>query len=264
MVTLVTGATGTTGRRVVAALEADGVTVRRASRSASGFDWADPTTHDAAFDGADALYLMAPVGEADPLPVVGPVLRRALERGLRRVVLLSSSLIEPSSTGYGGLATLVREAPEWTVLRPSWFAQNFTGDHAVAAGVRAGRVVTATGRGRVPFVDADDIAAVAAVAVQGGAPGEQLITGPAALSYDEACDVAAEVVGHPVEHLSVSFGEFVDHQVAAGLPRPMAEVLAGLDELIAASAEDRITDVVERVTGRPPRPLDTVLRAALA
>ncbi|WP_433803445.1 ergot alkaloid biosynthesis protein [Actinomycetospora sp. CA-084318] len=261
--TLVTGATGTTGRRVVAALEALDVPVRRASRSLSGFDWADPTTHDAAFDEVEALYLMAPVGEADPLPVVEPVLRRALDRGLRRVVLLSSSLIEPSSSGYGGLATLVREAPEWTVLRPSWFAQNFTGDHAVAAGVRAGRVLTATGAGRVPFVDAGDIAAVAAAGLVGTAPGEQLITGPEALSYDEACAVAAGVVGHPVEHVSVPPAAFVDHLVEAGLPRPMAQVLAGLDELIAAGAEDRVTDVVARVTGRPARPLDTVLRAAL-
>lgn len=263
MVTVVTGATGTTGRRVVSALAALGEPVRRASRSVSGFDWADPATHDEAFDRAEALYLVAPVGEADPLPTVGPALRRALDRGLRRVVLLSSSLIEPSSSGYGGLATLVREAPEWTVLRPSWFAQNFTGDHPVAAGVRAGRVVTATGQGRVPFVDAGDIAAVATAALVGKAHGEQLITGPEALSYDEACAVAARVVGHPVEHVPVSPEAFADHLADGGLPRPMARVLAGLDELIAAGAEDRVTDVVERVTGSAPRALADVLAEAL-
>ncbi len=263
MVTLVTGATGTTGRRVVAELEARGEPVRRASRSVSGFDWADPTTHDAAFADAEAVYLVAPVGEADPLPVDEPVLRRALDRGLRRVVLLSSSLVEPSSSGYGGLATLVREAPEWTVLRPSWFAQNFTGDHVVAAGVRAGRVLTATGNGRVPFADAGDIAAVAAAALVGKAPGELLVTGPEALSYDEACAVASSVVGHPVEHVPVSPEAFAEHLAAAGTPRPMAEVLAGLDALIAAGAEDRVTDVVERVTGTAPRPLGAVLSAAL-
>lgn len=263
MVTVVTGATGTTGRRVATALEAVGEPVRRASRSVSGFDWADPATHDTAFDGAEALYLMAPVGEADPMPVVEPALRRALSRGLRRVVLLSSSLVEPSSTGYGALASLVREAPEWTVLRPSWFAQNFTGDHPVAVGVRSGRVTSATGNGRVPFVDAADIAAVAVAALRGAAPGEQLITGPAALSYDDACAVASRVVGHPVEHVSVAPDVLVDHLTDAGLPRPMAEVLAGLDELIAAGAEDRVTDVVERVTGHPPASLEAVLRDAL-
>ena len=263
MVTVVTGATGTTGRRVAAALEAAGEPVRRVSRSLSGFDWADPATQDAALDGAEALYLVAPVDAADPLPLVEPALRRALDRGLLRVVLLSSSLIEPSSSGYGGLATLVREAPEWTVLRPSWFAQNFTGDHPVAAGVRAGRVVTATGQGRVPFVDASDIAAVAAAALRGAAPGEALITGPEAVSYEAACAVAADVVGHPVKHVAVSPGVLVDHLVGAGMPRPVAEVLAGLDELIAAGAEDRVTDVVERVTGRPPTAWEAVLRAAL-
>ena len=260
MVTVVTGATGTTGRRVAALLEAEGVEVRRASRSAPArFDWTDPATHDVVLDGAEALYLVAPMEEPDPASVVAPVLARALDRGLRRVVLLSSSLVEPSSWGLGGIATLVREAPEWTVLRPSWFAQNFTGDHPVAAGVRAGRVVSATGDGRVPFVDAGDIAAVAAAGLVGKAPGEQLITGPEALSYAEACAVAAEVVGHPVVHGSVSPEAFVGHLVASGLPRPLAEVLADLDRRIARGAEDRVTDVVRRVTGREPRSLREVL-----
>ncbi|MFC5062484.1 ergot alkaloid biosynthesis protein [Actinomycetospora atypica] len=259
MVTVVTGATGTTGRRVAALLEAEGIDVRRASRSgAARFDWTDPT-HDAVLDGAEALYLVAPMEEPDPLTAVEPVLTRALDRGLRRVVLLSSSLVEPSSWGFGGLATLVREAPEWTVLRPSWFAQIFVGDHPVAAGVRAGQVVTATGEGRVPFVDAGDIAAVAAAALVGKAPGELVITGPEALGYTEACAVAAEVVGHPVTHRSVPGEAFVEHLVASGLPRPLSEMLAGLDSLIAAGAEDRVTDVVARVTGRDPRPLREVL-----
>ena len=78
--------------------------------------------------------------------------------------------------------------PEWTVLRPSWFMQNFTGDHLVAQGVRDGEIVTATGDGRVAFVDAADIAAVAGRALIDDEPhnAEYILTGPDALSYEDA------------------------------------------------------------------------------
>jgi uncharacterized protein YbjT (DUF2867 family) len=265
VVTLVTGASGTTGRRVADGLATLGVGVRRASRSGDvRFDWADPATHDAAFDGTDAVYVVAPMAEQDPAAVAEPVLARALERGLRRIVLLSSSQIEPSDHGLGRLARFVRQAPEWTVLRPSWFAQNFTGRHPVAAGVRSGRVVTATGDGRVPFVDAADIAAVAVRALAADdAGGEQVITGPEALSYDDACRVASSVLGRPVVHESVRPEQFTELLVGAGLPRSLADVLAAMDASIAAGAEDRVTDTVERLTGRPPRSLREVVSEGL-
>ncbi|MGX1770803.1 hypothetical protein ACWIGW_01720 [Nocardia brasiliensis] len=67
------------------------------------------------------------------------------------MVLLGSSAVPAGPAGLGALYGLVRDtAAEWAVLRPSWFMQNFTGDHSVALGVRAGEIVTATGARRVP------------------------------------------------------------------------------------------------------------------
>jgi len=55
--TLVIGAGGKTGRRVVQRLSADGLPVRPASRSAATrFDWNDPATWGPALDGAAAAY----------------------------------------------------------------------------------------------------------------------------------------------------------------------------------------------------------------
>ena len=170
---LVTGATGTTGSRVASLLSDRGVAHRRGTRTptSSGqvhFDWADRATHPAALRGASAIYLIAPVGVADPVPLIEPFLEEALRHGVRRVVQLSSSALPEGAPGLGAIHQLVRETmPEWTVLRPSWFMQNFTGDHLVAQGVRDGEIVTATGAGRVAFVDARDIAAVAARALIG-------------------------------------------------------------------------------------------------
>ncbi|MCX6465835.1 MAG: ergot alkaloid biosynthesis protein [Pseudonocardiales bacterium] len=213
MTVLVTGATGTTGRRVADLLTRASAPVRRASRSSpQRFDWGDPATHDPAFAGADRAYLLGPLADPDPAQTVRPVLERAVDRGLRRVVLLGSSAVERGGAGLGALADLVATTvPEPVVLRPSWFAQNFLGGPPNDRGLSRGRVVTATGDGRVPFVDAADIAAVAVHALL--------------------------------------------------VPAAYATVLAGLDDLVRSGSQAGVTDVVERLTGRPPRSLRQVLAA---
>jgi uncharacterized protein YbjT (DUF2867 family) len=267
MTTLVTGATGTTGSRVADLLDRGGVAVRRVSRSTPlRFDWSDPSTHDPAFDGVEALYLVAPVGHAQPADVVGPVLDRAVRRGLRRVALLSSSAVERGVGGLGELSDAVLQSvPEPVVLRPSWFTQNFVSRAPGMRSLWSGEVVTATGEGRVPFVDVDDIAAVAAAALSGSeAPEWELtITGPEALTYDDVCAVWADLTGSPARHRLLSEADLAASFVEGGMPAEFAAVLAGLDALIATGAQATVTDTVPRLTGRPAASVRDTLAAAL-
>ncbi|GAB3745166.1 NAD(P)H-binding protein [Amycolatopsis oliviviridis] len=257
-----------TGFRVADLVEQAGVAVRRVSRSSpTRFDWYDATTHDAAFDGVEALYLIPPIGEARPAAVVEPVLDRAVRRGLRRTVLLSSSAVERGQEGPGELHDLVaRIIPEAVVLRPSWFTQNFL---SRAPGVRnlwSGEIVTATGDGRLPFVDVDDIAAVAAVALQApAAPDPELvITGPEALSYDDVCRMWTEHTGDPARHVRLSEQELAARFSANGVPADFAAVLAALDTIVASGAQATVTDTVPSLTGRPARSVRETLSATLA
>ncbi|MEV6024637.1 NAD(P)H-binding protein [Streptomyces sp. NPDC052036] len=263
--TLVIGATGTTGSRTTARLAAAGHRVLAASRSAIPvpgatavrFDWYDPATHGHAVAGTDRVYLVPPVGDPDPAAVMLPFLERARAAGVRRAVLLSSSAVPAG----GPAAGAVHEAlpglfDEWAVLRPSWFMQNFTGTHAHASSIREdGVLLTATGSGRVGFVDAEDIAAVAVHALTDDrAPDTDLVlTGPEALAYDDIARICAEAIGRPVTHRRLTHGQLRDHLTrAAGIPAEFAEMLATMDRTIAEGAEDRVTDTVERLTGRPP------------
>lgn len=255
---LVLGATGTTGSRVATLLRSRGVAVRSATRTPARegqvrFDWAAPDSHEAALHGVAAVYLVAPVSSADPAPVVEPFLRTALRHGVRRVVQLSSSALPEGSPALGEVHHLVRTMmPEWAVLRPSWFMQNFTGEHLVAQGVRAGEIVTATGDGRVAFIDAGDIAAVAVRALTDAAPHntEHLITGPEALSYRDAAEIVARYVGYPVRHRPLSADDYAARIADSGVPRNFAAMLASLDVDIARGAEDRVSSTVYDVTGR--------------
>ncbi|MDN3060794.1 NAD(P)H-binding protein [Streptomyces sp. SRF1] len=260
--TLVIGATGTTGSRTAARLTAAGHRVKAASRHATPvpgaqpvpFDWYDPATHAAALDGADRVYLIPPLGDSDPAAVMLPFLRRARDTGVHRAVLLSSSAIPEGGPAVG----VVHQAlpglfEQWAVLRPSWFMQNFTGTHAHAVSIRDdGVILTATGSGRVGFVDAEDIAAVAAHALTDAhAPNTDLVlTGPEALSYDDIATIITEVTSRTVVHRRLSYEQLRD-RLTALVPPEFAAILAGMDRAIAEGAEDRTTDTVQRLTGRP-------------
>jgi uncharacterized protein YbjT (DUF2867 family) len=268
--TLVIGATGTTGSRTAARLTTAGHRVKAASRQAAPvagaepvpFDWYDPAAHAAALDGVDHLYLIPPPGDSDPAEVMLPFLRQARTAGVRRAVLLSSSAIPEGGPAVGAVhRALPGLFPQWAVLRPSWFMQNFTGTHAHAVSIRADGVIrTATGSGRVGFVDAEDIAAVAVRALTDEqAPNSDLVlTGPEALSHDDIATIITEVTGQPVVHRRLSYEQMRD-RLSAEVPVEFAAMLAGLDRAIAAGAEDRITDTVHRLTGRRPRAFRALL-----
>ncbi|MEU5049200.1 NmrA family NAD(P)-binding protein [Streptomyces sp. NPDC021096] len=272
---LVTGATGNTGRRVVSRLVALGHTVTAAGRRAAAqdgaravrFDWHDTATHGDALRGADRAYLVPPVGDPDPAAVMLPFLERAHAAGVRRVVLLSSSAIPEGGPGVGRVhSELAGMFERWAVLRPSWFMQNFTDQHLHADSIRShGAILTATGDGRVAFVDADDIAAVAVHALTDETlPADDLvITGPEALSYDDVAAVMTKVLGKDVSHRPLTYEQMRDHLVSGGIPEQFAAMLAAMDRAIADGAEDRVTDTVERVTGRPPRGFHAYVRSVM-
>lgn len=271
---LVTGATGNTGGALVPMLRARGVTVTAASRHPVAdagttpvrFDWYDASTFDTALTDVDSVYLVPPPLDPEPVAVMAPFLSRARERGVRRVVLLSASVIEAGGPGAGQVHALLPETfPEWAVLRPSWFMQNFLGAHPHAESIRTSNVImTATGEGRVGFIDVGDIARVAAHAlVSEDLPqGDLILTGPEALSYSDVAALLTELLGRSITHQPVSQQALQD-LLASQIDPQAAAILAAVDAAVAAGVEDRTTDVVERLTGKPPRSLREVVESAL-
>lgn len=262
---LVTGATGKTGSALARKLYEMGVNVRAATRNprARGdirFDWRDPSTFEAALDGVDGVYLVAPTDTAEPLAPMRPFLEKAAAG--KRLVLLSSSSLPKGGPMMGEVhAWLSDHSADYAVLRPSWFMQNFLTQHLT--GIREdGEIYSATGDGRVAFIDADDIAGVAAAmltrsrALEGAQP---IITGPAALSYDEVAQALCEATGRAIRHVRLTVAELARRHEDHGLPPSYAATLAGLDGEIAAGAEDRVTHEVERWTDQTPNDLRSFL-----
>ncbi len=268
---LVTGGTGKVGRRLADRLTKRGGAVRIASRRPPQnsdtdtaeyryFDWADETTYAPILSGVQRLFLVAPIGTVDPSTQMIRFLEYALQSGVRRVVLLSSTLITPDMPGLGAVHKAIQEQmPEWTALRPSWFMQNFVENHYHAASIKKdGVIVTATGDGRVGFIDVEDIADVGMRALldEQAHNTDYILTGPQALSYAEAANILSTTFERPIRYEFTQPDELEAHLVALGVAAPFAAVLARIEyEGIRNGLEDRVTPVVEQVMGHPPRSL---------
>ncbi|QBY00420.1 ergot alkaloid biosynthesis protein [Rhodophyticola sp. CCM32] len=267
---LVTGGTGTTGGRVSAQLSERGLRYRVATRTPSAadqirFDWTVETTWPAALEDIKSIYLVAPSGVAEPLPVMTPFMELAIRSGVKRFVLLSASSLEAGGPMMGAVHAWLRDhAPEWVVLRPTWFMQNFSDGQHLATIRDEGAIYTATDEGRIGFIDAEDIAAVAVEALTKPecVSGDIILTGPAALSYDAVAQTLSDALKHPVKHHHLSVDELAArHMDQSGLPEPYARTLAQIDAAIAAGSEDRVTDAVPRMAGRPAHALEEFIAA---
>jgi uncharacterized protein YbjT (DUF2867 family) len=230
---LVTGATGTTGRHLARLLRERGASVRQASRhprpdadagTSVFFDWTDPATYSAALDGISGLYLLRPPRPAGAMPLIERFLAAARAADVRRIVLLHSMVTGPA--GMPEIRQAVEEsAPEYAILQPSWFMQNFTGTHPTAVALReSGEIATATGDGRVGFIDANDIAAAAAAALLAPEPPSTryVLTGPEALSYPQVAAILSEITGRTIRHINLTAEQLAARWAAARLPENLA------------------------------------------
>lgn len=131
--------------------------------------------------------------------------------------------------------------------------QNFSEQQHLPTIVEEDAIFSATGEGRVGFIDAEDIAAVAAVALMTPdfQSGDLILTGPETLSYDDVATLIGQAAGRDIHHRRLSEQQMAERFVTFGVPDAFASGLASMDVVIAAGAEDRTTDSVQRVTGRP-------------
>lgn len=262
---LVLGATGKTGGRVMQRLQARGVPTRAASRTAQPpFDWSDPYTWAPALNGVSAVYItyfpdLAVPGAPE---AVGELARLAGEHGVQRLVLLSGRGEEEAQRS----EEVVKAAGiDWTILRSSWFDQNFSEGFLVDAVVE-GVVALPVDAVREPFVHADDLAdiAVAALTEDGHAGQLYEVTGPRLLSYAEAVAEIAAATGRDVRFETISVDEFEGGLAQAGLSDDEAWLVKYLFSEVMDGRNESLTDGVQRALGREPRDFADFAREAAA
>lgn len=251
--TLVLGGTGKTGRRVAEKLRAKGIPTRVASRSATpSFDWTDESTWAAALDGVSAVYLsyapdLAVPGATDS---VRRFVAQAVDAGVTRLVLLSGRGEEEAQA----CERIVQETDlEWTVVRASWFMQNFS-EGEFAGMILDGAITLPAADIPEPFIDINDIAdvAVAALTEDGHAHEIYEVTGPRLMTFTELAKEISEAAGRSVPFVQIPADAFATAIEDSGAPADVEWLLNYLFETVLDGRNAYVSDGVQRALGREP------------
>ena len=252
-ITLVLGGTGKTGRRVAERLQARGIPTRIASRSGTpSFDWNDQGTWDVALDGVTAAYITYAPDLAIPgaKEAIHEFVEKAVMQGVQRLVLLSGRGEEEAQL----CERVVQDAGvEWTVVRASWFNQNFSEGEFLGM-VLDGAITLPAGDVPEPFVDIDDIADVAVAALtEDGHNGEIYeVTGPRMLTFTEVAKEISRAAGRPVEFIQIPKEAFAGAIAESGAPDDIVWLLNYLFETVLDGRNACVCDGVQRALGREP------------
>ena len=274
---LVTGGTGGVGSELLRLLSKAGIATRALARhpqraqALPGITWiagdlSKPETLTSAFEGARTLFLLTSYYE-DMVELQHNAISAARAAGVTYVVKISAFAASDHSRApvgrwhYQVEQELQESGLGWTILRPHHFMQNLL---AQAEYVRTeGVVYSASGDGKIPYVDGRDVAAVAFVTLtQPGHLGKKyVVTGSEAISYRQAAEIIGAAIGKPVRFVDESPDEARARRVREGLPPAVVESALAIAAYQRAGGKTvTITSTVADLTGRPPRTVGEFVR----
>ncbi|GAA1823332.1 NmrA family NAD(P)-binding protein [Microlunatus capsulatus] len=273
----VTGVTGAVGGLVARALADAGVPLRLLARTPAkvaplpgavvvASSYGDGERSVEALRGVRTLLMVSAAEHEDRLGQHRAFVAAAAEAGVEHVVYTSFAAAGPDAVftlgrDHGATERAVEEAGlAHTFLRDSFYL-DFLPETVGEDGVIRGPA----GEGRVAAVARADVARAATAvlrdpAAHRGATYE--LTGPEALSF---ADVAAQVSaarGRPVRYHAETLEEAYASRAHYGVPDWQVDAWVSTYTAIATGELARVTDDVERLTGRSPLTLRQLLAAA--
>jgi uncharacterized protein YbjT (DUF2867 family) len=262
---ILVGGAGKTGNRVAVRLAERGIKHRFASRSSSRpFDWQDRASWRSTLAGATGAYVtfQPDLAVAWAAEAIDALARTAVDCRLQHIVLLSGRGEEGAQRSEEALKA---SGIGYTILRASWFCQNFS-EGAFAESIAAGELALPAGEVKEPFVDADDIAdaAVAALTDRRHVGMTYELTGPRSLTFREAAAEIAKASGRSVAYRQISIADFKAGLVAAGLAQGTIDLLGELFSQVLDGRNSDVVNDITRILGRPPRDFSLFAEQAAA
>jgi uncharacterized protein YbjT (DUF2867 family) len=266
---LVTGAGGNVGSELVKKLLAGGAQVRgmyytiaKRDLAPKGVeavlgDYGSRVEVARAMKGVEKVYLVcAPLPQLPGLE--GHLIEEAVRTGVKHIV--KQSAIGADSVGQHMFGKWHAQAEEkliesdvpYTILRPNTFMQNFLG---FAGSIKTqGAIFGCSGDAAVSYVDARDIASVAAhILSKGGHEGQGYdLTGPEAVNYDWVAALISKLIGKQVKYVDLPPAELKKFLSQVGMQEWLADGVLDLQAFNKAGKAAEVTRVVEKVTGNKP------------
>ncbi len=262
---LILGGKGKTGSRVDTILKSQGYETRPVSRSTTpSFDWNAPQDWGGVFEGVRVVYVTYQPDLAVPGAVesIHKLCQLALQKGVQRLVLLSGRGEKGAQQAED---VLKASGLSWTIVRSSWFCQNFS-EHDFKYAVMAGELALPVGEVPEPFIDADDIAevVVAALTQEGHENRLYEVTGPRAITFAQAMAEISKEIGRPVQFTQISPQSFAQSMVEAQVPQDIIDLMLELFTEVLDGRNTNVMNGVEEALGRPPRDFSEYARTTAA
>ncbi|HRD95790.1 MAG TPA: SDR family oxidoreductase [Rubrivivax sp.] len=259
---LVVGASGTVGSELSRLLAARGEkVVKTTSRKPVAadqvqLDLVNPVGLQTAFEGVDRAFFLAPPGYANQEALLAPLIEEARRRGLKKVVLMTAmgANADENAPMRKAERRLETSGIAYNIIRPNWFMQNF--NTFWLQGIRsAGQILLPVGAAKGSFIDARDIAAVAARLLSSDefVNRDFDLTGARALDHAEVAAILTQATGKSIGFTDITPEAMLHGLLGAGLPRDYSEFLVLILGYFKAGYAERTTDAVQRITGQAPR-----------
>lgn len=279
----ISGTSGNVGQAVLSALTKHGgeghqiVAISRTPQEGPGYsgrpgDYDVPETLSSAYDGLDRLLI---IPSADLRPGVRSqqavaAVDAAVAAGVKHVFLLSAVGTREKKDPAMGAAYWLGEqrllkssVTAWTILRMNYFSETLAQEAQMALG--AG-VLTGLAENKVAFVSREDVAAclAGALVTEDHVGAIYNLTGSVSISGNERAQAISKAAGKPVQFAVINEEQLRGGLAQAGLPAFIGDAIVSMQAAQADGAYDIVTGDVERLSGRPPIPLASVLERELA
>lgn len=250
---LILGGTGKTGKRIAERLTKLNIPIRIGSRNATpAFDWDQPDTWPVALEGMQIVYISFQPDLAVPggVETIRALVQASVQAGVQKLVLLS---------GRGEIEAqqcediVIASGLDWVILRSSWFHQNFS-EGSFLDQVMAGYVALPVGNIGEPFIDTDDIADVAVIALTEDQYKGQILelTGPRLLTFKEAIDEISKSTGRVIHFEQIPMEQFTATMKEYQVPDHYISLLTYLFTQVLDGRNESLTGDVQRILGRAP------------
>ncbi|MCB0196651.1 MAG: SDR family oxidoreductase [Anaerolineae bacterium] len=268
---LVLGATGNVGSALVEALVEKGEQVKAGTRHpaeypatknvepvALDFEQPKAETYAAALDGVNRIFALTKTADVHADKTLNPLIDQAKAAGVYHIVLMTAMGVDQADADVSSIRRvelhLINSGINYTILRPNWFMQNFAPGFLLPMIQQGGTIYLPTDDAKTSFIDARDIAAVAAAALteEGHAGKEYTLTGGEALSYGEAAIILSEAANREISYVAIDEKAFLEGMISAGWLPEQAEFMAMLFSIVRQGWSAPVVPVVNEVLGREP------------
>ena len=249
---LVIGGTGKTGRRVVEQLQNKGIEPRIGSRNSSpGFDWDNKDTWVDALNGIEKMYVTYYPDLAVPgaKEAIESLTYLAKELGVKKMVLLSGK----GETEAEACERIVMDSGmDYTIVRASWFNQNWSESFFLDP-ILSGEVALPMSDVPIPFVDANDIAEVAATVLLDDSYNGEIIevTGPELITFKEIVKIISKTSNRRLNFYDITLEQYIEGMKQMRIPDDVVWLIDYLFSHVLTNPNNQlVVNDIERVLGR--------------